>query len=254
MINLIPSEILALISSFLITSLWLNKDIYEVILKEEHCEYWYLKYVEFMTKNNVKELIYKKTYNPSYNWKKFYILATRFNRWDLFVDSLNKTILDLSNSQLDRIPPEISTLIHLKELYLFGNLIKIIPKDIGSLVNLKVLTLGDNKITIIPPEFGELVNLKEWLDLSHNQIEVLPKEFGKLVNLEWLNLTGNYITVIPEEFKCLVNLKTLFLCNNKVKAIPSEIIIYLENLDMCMIRNNPVKVIPEELSHINIII
>lgn len=68
-------------------------------------------------------------------------------------------VLDLSNSQLSELPPEI-----------------------GNLVNLRVLYLQDNQLTTLPPEMGNLVDL-QWLYLFGNPLKEIPPEIKELPNL-----------------------------------------------------------------------
>ena len=55
------------------------------------------------------------------------------------------------------------------ELSLRFQQLTVIPPEIGSLVNLKQLSLDYNQISVIPPEIGGLVNL-EGLHLVNSQI------------------------------------------------------------------------------------
>ena len=106
--------------------------------------------------------------------------------------------LDLSDSQLTTLPPEIGTLVNLITLYLYGNQLTTLPPEIGRLVNLTTLDVYDNRLTTLPPEIGQLVNLTK-LDLYDNKLTTLPSEIGHLENLTTLDLGGNRLTSPPPE-------------------------------------------------------
>ncbi|KAF9978325.1 hypothetical protein BGZ73_002916 [Actinomortierella ambigua] len=90
--------------------------------------------------------------------------------------------IDLSNHELDDLPPDIvdlscaiihnergSLLCNKLQLYLSYNLFTTVPKSIFSLKNLSVLSLRNNHLTEIPPEIGLLQNLVE-LSIGGNQL------------------------------------------------------------------------------------
>jgi Leucine-rich repeat (LRR) protein len=105
-------------------------------------------------------------------------------------------ILNLSNIGLEELPPEIDTLVVLRELYLPYNQLRTLPPEIAKLENLEVLQLNYNEITYLPPEIASLHKLK-WLELASNQLSYLPDEFENLTNLCMLNLRDNQLTHLP---------------------------------------------------------
>ena len=106
--------------------------------------------------------------------------------------------LDLSDSQLTVLPPEIGKLSNLSTLYLYANQLTALPPEIGRLVNLTTLDLYDNQLMTLPPEIGQLVNLTK-LDAYDNKLTTLPTEIGHLENLTSLDLGGNRLTSPPPE-------------------------------------------------------
>ena len=145
----------------------------------------------------------------------------------------NLRVLDLQGNSLDGvIPPELSKLSKLEELYLDDNPLQgNIPSQLGNLNNLRILELGGNRSLLtgtIPPELGNLINLREltinWTKLSGT----IPPELGNLVNLRKLYLPGGFggqlSGPIPRELAELDNLSHLHLGNNKlVGHIPLEL-------------------------------
>ena len=80
----------------------------------------------------------------------------------------------------------------------YNNLSGGIPPEISQLQNLTELYLGVNRLASLPPEIGQLRNLR-YLDLSGNQLTSLPPELSQLQNLEQLHLSGNPLTSLPPE-------------------------------------------------------
>ena len=106
------------------------------------------------------------------------------------------TRLDLGNSQLATLPPEIGELTNLTELSLNDNELTTLPPEIGRLTNLAELHLEYNNIAMLPPEIGKLSNLTRLL-LYENQLTILPPEIGQLTNLTRLRLYENQLTRLP---------------------------------------------------------
>lgn len=140
--------------------------------------------------------------------------------------------LDLSGQNLKRIPPEISQLTNLKELYLgiiqyIGSIdkneIQKLPNEIFSLKKLEILDLGQNKIQKIPPEINELKALKV-LNLRGNPIQKLPEEVCLLENLEILDIGFTKLSRLPENFGNLSNLKRLHVDFTKIRTFPKSTI------------------------------
>jgi len=129
--------------------------------------------------------------------------------------------LDLSNTQLESLPPEIGKLTNLTRLDLSNTKLENLPPEIRKLTNLASLNLYNTQLESLPPEIGQLTNLTR-LDLSSTQLESLPPEIGKLTNLARLNLYNTQLESFPPEILKLTNLTYLSL-GNKFKSLPPEI-------------------------------
>lgn len=105
------------------------------------------------------------------------------------LDSNN--VLDLSNTNLDKLPMSVLNNFNLTELNISqNNITGALPAEIKDLRRLKVLNASNNLMTGVPAEIGQLKNL-EVLDLSNNELTGLPNELGNLKKLRILNLSGN---------------------------------------------------------------
>jgi hypothetical protein len=71
------------------------------------------------------------------------------------------TFLDLSCNRIDRLPPSLSNLKHLRTLLLFSNRICEWPDALCELTDLTTLWLGQNELQRLPARFKELTHL-DW--------------------------------------------------------------------------------------------
>ena len=102
--------------------------------------------------------------------------------------------IDLSYSELTKVPTSIFSKTDTVVLNLSGNILTSLPAEIHRLEHLRTLNLSNNRLTDIPAELGRLSNL-EILDLSNNSLTGLPYELGNLKNLKILDLRGNNYAV-----------------------------------------------------------
>ncbi len=158
---------------------------------------------------------------------------------------LNLQSLTLYDIQLTTLPPEIGQLLKLQSLTLYGNQLTTLPPEIGQLLNLQSLTLSDNQLTTLPPEIGQLLNLQS-LILSDNQLTTLPPEIGQLLNLQSLTLYGNQLTTLPPEIGQLLNLQSLDLSDNQLTTLPPEIV-QLLNLQSLDLSSSQLSTLPPEI-------
>ena len=128
----------------------------------------------------------------------------------------------LSHNQVSSLPPQISLLVNLRELFLHQNMLDSIPPELCRLRKLEILWLNSNSITAIPQEIAELKNLRR-LHLDHNQIFEFPECLCELRGLEVLYLSHNLIPSISPEIANLKQLRRLYLQHNKITDIPKEV-------------------------------
>lgn len=156
--------------------------------------------------------------------------------------------LNLSNQNIEVLPPEIGNMHNLQYLNLGSNGINLIPAEIKHLRNLQWLILEDNNLVSLPAELSELTNLQT-LDLDGNPnldadgafaiaakipslkelsvnrvlINSLPKSFFTLNNIEKLYMSNTGVSTFPEEMGQLYKLKVLDMTHNNIVTIPSDI-------------------------------
>ena len=151
-------------------------------------------------------------------------------------------------NQLTALPPEITQLTGLQELWLDSNQLTALPPEITQLTGLNDLTLVGNQLTALPPEITQLTSLQElWLD--NNQLTALPPEITQLTGLNDLRLSGNQLTALPPEIGQLTSLQQLWLDNNQLTALPPEIT-QLISLNDLRLSGNQLTALPPEIGQL----
>jgi hypothetical protein len=89
------------------------------------------------------------------------------------------TFLSMYDNSLVYIPPSISLLTNLSELYLCGNRLRFLPAELFMLDKLSVLAVNDNALELIPASIGRLQQLTV-LRLHNNRLSCLPQEIQVL--------------------------------------------------------------------------
>ena len=106
----------------------------------------------------------------------------------------NGIIIDLSNSNIKRIPADFfNGMVNVVGLDLHGN--KLLQTSIKQIYKLERL---------------------EVLSLSHNNLTSLPYGISRLTSLRFLDLEGNYLLLFPREVYNMINLKFIMLWNNRL--------------------------------------
>lgn len=170
----------------------------------------------------------------------------------------NLEFLDISDTDIQKIPASfvslsklknlvlnnnkisdysaLSLLFSLEELQISGNELPKIPKEISALQYLKSLNLSNNQLTSAA-EISSNRQL-EWLSLEQNKFINIPQEILQLTNLVHLNLGRNQISGGLSSLNALRNLQQLWLNNNLLeKDFPTELL-NNKNLMMLSLRSN----------------
>ncbi len=143
--------------------------------------------------------------------------------------------VNLSNTGLTKVGPEVYNKTDTVILNLSNNQIKTLPTEMGKMTKLQDLNLSQNLLDGSLIAEVRKMPLKK-LDVSNNNMTGMPAEIGQLSKLETLNYSNNKITGLPNELKNLKNnLKEFNLTGNplsaeaisKLKAdLPNTTIIY----------------------------
>ncbi len=139
------------------------------------------------------------------------------------LDPEETTSIDLSNKDIDQIPPEIGDFVYLEYLNLGYNNLTELPDEICEMKELKTLLLLRNNLRKLPEKLYELQELT-MLDISYNPIIELPHKIELLTNLKSLDASYCKISKLPLEFTKLLSLKDVHLEENPFEFPPSKVI------------------------------
>jgi Leucine-rich repeat (LRR) protein len=127
---------------------------------------------------------------------------------------------------LHDLPPTISGLVKLKELYMGNTKVEKLPKDVGQLKSLKMLHLnGCEHLKTVPENFGCLEQFED-LDMFENPcVEVLLERFGDVKAFDYLDIGGCSVGEgirLVSNFGDIAKLKSLFLDGNLMSTFPES--------------------------------
>ena len=197
-----------------------------------------------LQQNEIEDLVYLKTLDLSY---------TNIKKLPESIGKLtNLKGLDLSETEIKKLPEEMEKLINLKGLFLNGTKISKLPNWIEKLTNLEWLFFSYTKVDELPNWIEKLTNL-EWLDLSDTKISKLPREMRKLMNLRRLDLSSIKISELPDWIEKLTNLECLNLSHTEINELPDWIkkLINLKELDLSYTKINGLPDSIGELTNLN---
>ncbi|XP_028077589.1 TMV resistance protein N-like, partial [Camellia sinensis] len=138
------------------------------------------------------------------------------------------TTLILSGcSKLDKLPPDLGVLYHLKELCADWTAIRQLPSSIGRLKKLKILTLigckgisSNSMASELTTALSGLESLWE-LDLSFCNLKSIPTAICSIYSLAFLYLNGNNMESLPASMNQPSNLLGLYLIGcKKLQELP----------------------------------
>lgn len=144
------------------------------------------------------------------------------------------TVVDLSSTNLEKLPQVLLEASHIKEVYLDYNDLSDLPEDLFKhLINLELFSISGNRLTAISESIVCWQKLQE-LCVCENDLTSLPSSLGKLKNLKTLKLTGNSLSYLPHNLGNLSNLEKLYADENELKKLPATfgLLYSLTNLDL----------------------
>ncbi|XP_026442948.1 disease resistance protein RGA2-like [Papaver somniferum] len=123
--------------------------------------------------------------------------------------------LDLSHCKsLTTFPNSVTCLKYLKFLVMCFTPIEELPGFIINLANLQTLDVnGCEKLKSLPKNVAGLSNLRIFEFKNCPLVEALPEDFGAFCQLRSLDLEGTGIKVLPDSCSNLHNLEVLHLCH-----------------------------------------
>ncbi|HZY79294.1 MAG TPA: leucine-rich repeat domain-containing protein [Cyclobacteriaceae bacterium] len=147
----------------------------------------------------------------------------QLRRW-IFNLSLNTELEELRVPFVNtELPDVFGTLTKLKRIDVSGSNLTKLPPSFCRLSALETLLLNDTPLLELPDRFGDLSNLVS-INLSRSKITQLPPSFVQLQNVENLSLDDTPITDLSYRFNALCNLKRLSLNGSKLKQLPDGLL------------------------------
>lgn len=114
----------------------------------------------------------------------------------LFINLTDLLFLDLSNNNLETLPPQTRRLANLQTFILNNNPLGHFQlRQLPSLLNLNTLHMRNTQRTLtnFPSSLDNLTNLTD-INLAENSLPKVPDSLYSLPNLKRLNLSENEIT------------------------------------------------------------
>jgi Leucine-rich repeat (LRR) protein len=137
--------------------------------------------------------------------------------------NLNRLIV--SESNIDRLPPEIRFLSSLNYINLYDNKdFSHVADEIGELTELRSLRISKSKkLKYLPAEIGKLTNLID-LSITDCGLEDVPGSIRNLQHLESIDFSGNSLAGLPHNMRGLTSARSLKLSFNRNMSSLQEII------------------------------
>lgn len=129
--------------------------------------------------------------------------------------------LNLSHNNLTELPPEIGSLILLRDLDVSSNRLQKIDPSISACIRLRRLSLSNNELIGIPSELKSCAMLEE-IDLANNYLEDIPESLAALPALSELRLDNNNLIQLPTSLSLMPTL-SVFTCTNNNSALDDMI-------------------------------
>ena len=131
--------------------------------------------------------------------------------------------LSISYQELQTIPDALFSYPHsMLRLNLSHNNLTELPPEIGSLILLRDLDVSSNRLQKVDTSISACIRLRRLL-LSNNELVGVPSELNACVMLEEINLTKNKLKEIPESLATLPALSELRLDNNNLRRLPTSL-------------------------------
>ncbi|WP_164707209.1 leucine-rich repeat domain-containing protein [Arcobacter peruensis] len=147
----------------------------------------------------------------------------------------NMTELDISNKNINEIPPQIQNLTKLLMLIADNNNIKELPLELFKLKSLCMLIFSNNEISILPDEIENLSIV--FLDMSNNPIKTIPQSFYRQKRINTLYLHNTQLNNIEKDIFQLTNLHKLSFDDKHLHNI-AKYINLLPNIDSINLRES----------------
>ena len=162
---------------------------------------------------------------------------------------LTMLVLEISRSELDRIPSAVCHLKHLKHFSYISNYKTIAPvfePCNHNLTSITYLSLQDNNLQQFPKVLDSFVALG-YLDVSHNSIRTIHSYLVPMNQpLTHVELSWNSLRRIPSALTHLQNVKLMDLSHNQITSLEDYDLFKLSDLRALSVSDNPIEYVSIE--------
>jgi Leucine-rich repeat (LRR) protein len=132
-------------------------------------------------------------------------------------------LLDVSKNNIRHLSDSVMTQLgHLERLEARNNRLKELPSVLSSLPRLTIVNISGNVFEHFPEVLCNMPWLRD-LQIGANALERLPESIGQMKALVHLYLGGNRLRQLPHSLGSLGNLETLHLNDNNLDQLPNEL-------------------------------
>ncbi|KAG0280494.1 cysteinyl-tRNA synthetase [Linnemannia exigua] len=165
-------------------------------------------------------------------------------RMDLPLDFVQNCMalreLRMAYNDLDRVPANVRSIVHLQLLDVRGNRIRDLEKaHLTDARKLDTLIFQCNRLESLPESYSSFEFLRV-VNLSSNNLSKFPGVLCRITSLEDIDLSFNDITEIPDDISKLVQLRRLLLYGNRITPFLPKSMESLSKLRKLDIRQNGV--------------
>ena len=150
---------------------------------------------------------------------------------DVFGDYLKE--VDISHNLLEDFPEELESFRNLLSLDISHNRLEHLPESLIRCQRLTNLNLAHNTLRALPHNIGALSTLQE-LDVRSNQLESLPQTIGDLSELTSLIVPCNHLKELPSSMGNLKKLKNFYAQSNQLTTLPDDFFDITELETLCL--------------------
>jgi len=195
--------------------------------------------------------------------------------------------LDMSGTNMQEVPAEITAAAGIKSLNLANNRISRLPAELALLSSVTALNLDGNPLRPhvadvvqrgLPALWSYLAALLRasqtgkldmqgqgmrfypddvppawgvsWMNLDRNQLRHLPRKMGHLVRLSLVSMRDNLLVDLPETLSALTRLEELYLDNNALEALPT-CVPALGTLRVLSLSHNRLRTLPPQMEFLH---
>lgn len=189
-------------------------------VKCRHLRYLYLSFY------NLSQSVNHQSISKLYNLKSlvFFNMRGIQNLLENIQPLQKLRLLDLSFSDIEKLPDSVTSLCNLRALHLSNcKNLKAFPNSVSGLKYLRILDLSRTPIERLPDFVSNLHNLNTLVLNSCSKLRSLPDYVTRLDKLSIFDIERcSLLEALPTDFGALSQLRSLNLAGTKIKILPNS--------------------------------